>query len=202
MDTTLSNEDIVERIKAGDREFYGALAVQYRWQLKRLAQRFVRDPLDAEDAVQGAHVLALTHLHQYEGRSPFFQWMASITRNEALTSRRRNRFSAGWVELQDCYADPVPSPEQSAIGEDIQGIVDRALDRIPPSYATVFRLREVAGLSTAETGRRLGLTNSCVKSRLLRARSMLRNAIEPQFGRPETPAIPARTRSAYASGEF
>ncbi len=189
MSAALSNADIVERIREGDREFYGTLASQYRGQLKRLAQQFVSDPLDAEDAVQGAHVLALSHLDQYQGRSPFVQWMTSITRNAALTTRRRSRYLSD-VELQDCYADPVPSPEESAISQDIRRIVGQALDRIPLAYAVVFRLREVAGLSTAETGACLGLTRSCVKARLLRARTMLRNAIEPQLeGRRLRPSL-------------
>ena len=108
--------------------------------------------------------------------------MASITINQVRTGYRRERLSAECEELQDCYSDPTPSPEQSAIAKDFQRIVNRALDRIPPAYSMVFRMREMADLSTAETSRRLGLTDGCVKSRLLRARSMLRNAVKMQLG--------------------
>jgi RNA polymerase sigma-70 factor, ECF subfamily len=182
MSTTPSDEDVVQRIRAGDRESYGLLAIRHQQTLERIAQKFARDPSDAEDAVQGAHLLAFSRFDQYEGRSPYVQWMASITVNQVRTGYRRDRFSAECEELQDCYSDPTPSPEQSAIAKDFQRLVNCALDRIPPAYSMVFRMREMADLSTAETSRRLGLTNGCVKSRLLRARSMLRNAIKTQLG--------------------
>jgi RNA polymerase sigma-70 factor, ECF subfamily len=177
-----SDEDVICRIRAGDRESYGLLAVRHAQRLNRLAKKLVRDPADAEDAVQNAHLLALAHFDQYQGRSPYVRWMVSITVNAVRTGFRRNKAWAGCEELQDCYAAATPSPEQAAIDHETRRLVDLALDRIPPAYSTVFRMRELADLSVAETGRRLGLSNACVKSRLLRARSMLRDAIETQLG--------------------
>lgn len=182
MSTTLSDEEVVQRVRAGDRESYGLLATRHRQRLLRFAQRFVRHPSDAEDAVQGAHLLALSHFDQYEGRSAYVQWMTAITINEVCTGYRRNRVSARSEEMRDCHAAPTPNPEQLAIDKDVQRIVNCAIDRIPPAYGLVFRMRELAELSTAETSRRLGLTDACVKSRLLRARSMLRRAIGTQLG--------------------
>jgi RNA polymerase sigma-70 factor (ECF subfamily) len=182
MSATLSDEDVVERIRAGDRESYGLLAMRHHQRLERLAQRFVRDPADAEDAVQGAHLLAFSRFDQYQGRAPYVQWMASITVNQVRAGYRQNRLSAASEELQDCHSDPRPSPEQSVMDQELQGILKCALEGIPPAYSLVFRLREVSNLSTAETSRRLGLSNACVKSRLLRARSMLRRRIETQLG--------------------
>jgi RNA polymerase sigma-70 factor (ECF subfamily) len=182
MTTTLTDEQVVQRVRAGDTESYELLASRHHQRLNRLARRFARDASDAEDAVQGAHLLALKHFEQFQGRSTYVQWMASITINEVRTGYRRNKISANVEELQDCYPASTPSPEQLAIGGDIQRIVDNALDNIPPAYSEVFRMRELADLSTAETGRRLGLTDACVKSRMHRARSMLRRAIGEQLG--------------------
>ncbi len=183
MNTTLSDEEVVQRVKAGDRESYGLLAARHHQRLHRLAQRFAHDPSDAEDAVQGAHLLALRHFDQYQGRSAYVQWMASITINEVRSSYRRNKVAASSEELRDSCAAPAPDPEQAAIGVDIRRIVRSALDNIPAAYSQVFEMREMADLSTAETSRRLGLTDACVKTRLHRARWMLRRAIEPHLGK-------------------
>ena len=177
MSTTVSDEEAVERARSGDRESYGLLAMRHQRRLERVALGLLRDPADAEDAVQGAHLLALQHFDQYEGRSPYVHWMTTITLNEARTGYRRNRIGASSEELQDRFAAPAPNPEQAAIGKDLRRIVGRALDRIPPEYSTVFRMREMAELSTAETGRCLGLTEACVKSRLHRARALLRRLV-------------------------
>ncbi len=185
MTTTLTDEEVIQCVRAGDTESYQILASRHQQRLNRIARRFARNESDAEDAVQGAHLLALKHFHQFEGRSTYVQWMASITINEVRTGYRRNRISGNVEELQDCYPAPSPSPEQLAIGGDIQRIVDDALDRIPAAYSTVFRMRELAAMSTAETGRRLGLSEACVKSRMHRARSMLRRSIGDQLASRE-----------------
>lgn len=176
-----SDEEAVEQVKAGDRDSYGVLAMRYQPRLRRLAQAFMRHSADVEDAVQAAHLQAWQHIDQYEGRSPYVHWMTTITINEVRTAYRRNRVGVAAEELEDHYTAPGPNPEQAAIGKEIVRVVESALDRIPPAYSSVFRMREMADLSTAETGRSLGLSEACVKSRLLRARSMLRRVIEMEL---------------------
>ncbi len=201
MCTTMSDEEAVQRVRAGDWDSYGVLASRHRQRLHRLAQRFVRDPSDAEDAVQNAHLLALTHFDQYEERSAYVHWMTSITVNQLRTSYRRDRASAR-CELRDCHAAPTPSPEQLAIDNDIQRIVNCALERIPSEYSSVFRMRELAGFSTAETSHRLGITDACVKVRLFRARSMLRREIGTQLGRRAVRQSPREPVTFPASGGY
>lgn len=177
----LSDEEAVERVKAGDRDSYAVLADRYRLRLHRLARGFVRQSADVEDAVQAAHLQAWQHFHQYEGRSPYVHWMTTITINEVRTAYRRNRVGAAAEELEDRHKAPDPNPEQAAIGKDLVRVVENALARIPQAYSSVFRMREMAELSTAETGQSLGLSEACVKSRLLRARSMLRRVVETEL---------------------
>ena len=85
------------------------------------------------------------------------------------------------VELGEEQIDSICSsmrdPEQQAIDRDFDGILTVALEGLPPAYSEVFRLREMETLSTAETGERLGLTEGCVKTRLVRARGLLRRRI-------------------------
>jgi RNA polymerase sigma-70 factor (ECF subfamily) len=154
--------------------------------LHRLAQKFLRSETDAEDAVQGAHLQALKNIGQYEGRSSYFTWMSSITINEALSQMRRRK---GVVELgeeqMDSLRSPMPNPEQQAIDQDFDGILTGALESLPSAYSEVFRLREMETLSTAETGERLGLTEGCVKTRLVRARGLLRRRLTRTLGSTE-----------------
>lgn len=177
MSTELSDEELIDRIRAGDRESYGILATRHKQKLHRVAQRFVRNSSEAEDVVQSAHVLALRHFDQYQGPSAYCQWMASITINEIRTRYRRNRLPVSCLEAAQATPARTPSPEQTASYREIRQMVDEALHRMKPAYRHVFRMRALADFSTAETGRNLGISEACVKTRLRRARVMLQDVI-------------------------
>ena len=190
MNDLISDQEAVGRARAGDLASYEVLASRYQQRLQRVALRFLRNEADAEDAVQRAHLLALKHLDQYAGRSSFFGWMSSITANEALTHLRRNRGGAMAGDgAFEHMASPERDPEQQAIDQDINVIVSSALESLPDAYRTVFRLREMESLSTAETGEHLGLTEACVKTRLLRARTLLRKRLSQKLGHADLPGL-------------
>ena len=174
----LSDEEAVGRAKDGDSTSYGILAARYQKRLQRVAQRVLRNEADAEDAVQDAHLLALKHLGAFAGRSTFYCWMTSITINEALTQIRRRK---GVVAAGDDHLDVTPSPtrnpEQQAIDSNFGDVLSAAVGRLPEPYRAVFQLRELEHLSTTETGERLGLTPACVKTRLLRAKALMRKSL-------------------------
>jgi RNA polymerase sigma-70 factor (ECF subfamily) len=178
MSAAITDEEAIGRVRGGETASYEVLATRYHRRLYLLAQKFLRSQADAEDAVQGAHLLALRHFDQYEGRSSYLTWMSSITVNEALSQMRRKK---GVVETGEeqigSIRSPMRNPEQQAIDRDFDGILRAALKRLPPAYGEVFRLREMETLSTAETGERLGLTEACVKTRLVRAKGLLRKRI-------------------------
>lgn len=182
MKAAITDEEAIGRVRMGETSSYEILAVRYHRRLHRLAQKFLRSDADAEDAVQGAHLLALRNIDQYAGRSSYLTWMSSITINEALGQMRRKK---GDVELDEQQIDsirsPMPDPEQQAIDQDFDGILTVALDSLPRAYSEVLRLREMETLSTAETGERLGLTEGCVKTRLVRARGLLRRRLKRTF---------------------
>lgn len=198
MNTELSDEELIDRIRAGDRECYGVLATRHKQKLHRLAQRFLRNSSDAEDAVQSAHVLALRHFDQYQGPSAYCQWMASITVNEIRMHYRRNRLPILCLEAMQATPARTPSPEEITSYLEIRRIVDAALHQMKPAYRRVFRMRALADLSTAETGRKLGISEACVKTRLRRARLMLQDIIEAP--RSRTTWIPKDAQPQRSAG--
>ncbi len=124
----------VARVKSGDSTFYEVLAEH----LQRLAQKYLRNEADAEDAVQDAHLLAFTRIHQDAERSSFLKWISAITVNQALMRLRKSR--ASFVPLEgdfDLFASPVRDPEQQAISQNVGDRVEDALapaiQRAPPS---------------------------------------------------------------------
>jgi RNA polymerase sigma-70 factor, ECF subfamily len=184
MNDAISDDELIRRVKSGDTGAYGVLALRHHRRLRLLAQRFVRTEDEAEDAVQGAHVLALRHIHQYSGQSSYVSWMGAITVNECFTQiRKRKTGSACGEEEIETVRSSARDPEGQAIDNNFRGILRGALANLPAAYSVVFRLREVESLSTAETSERLGLSEGCVKTRLLRARLMLRQTLAPALGR-------------------
>jgi RNA polymerase sigma-70 factor (ECF subfamily) len=186
MNAAITDEEAIGRVRRGETSSYEVLATRYHRRLHRLAQKFLHSDADAEDAVQGAHLQALKNIDRYEGRSSYLTWMSSITINEALGQMRRRKGIVEVGEEQiDSVRSPMRDPEQQAIDKDFDGILTGALESLPQAYSEVFRLREMETLSTAETGERLGLTEGCVKTRLVRARGLLRRRLTRTLGSTE-----------------
>src|ERR1039457_5973914 len=102
METAITDEEAIGRVRSGETSSYEVLAMRYHRRLHRLAQKFLRSEADAEDAVQGAHLLALRNIDQYAGRSSYLTWMSSITINEALSQMRRKK---GIIEAGEEHLD-------------------------------------------------------------------------------------------------
>jgi len=196
----IRDDEAIRRIRSGDTGSYEVLAARYHRPLHRVAFRLLRNGADAEDAVQGAHLLALTHIDQYEGRSKYLSWMISILLNQARAQMRKG---SRLVNIGDSYLECLPSsarsPEQQAVDQDLEHILERAVETLPSAYQPAFRLREIEDLTTAETGRRLGLTNECVKSRLFRARNRLRKRLRQALKGPEQPRLSAGSATPLPS---
>jgi RNA polymerase sigma-70 factor, ECF subfamily len=184
MNEAITDEEAIARIRGGDIASYEILASRHQRRLHTLARQFLDSEADVEDAVQGAHLAALTHFHQYAGRSSFLGWMSAITRNEAFLRRRRARRVVAIAEEHlDSLPSPLRDPERQAIDRDPDCLLSCALASLPSAYQTVFRLREIEHVSTVEAGKRLGLTGACVKSRLHRARMLVRGSLADKLRR-------------------
>jgi RNA polymerase sigma-70 factor (ECF subfamily) len=187
---SLSDADLVARTLAGDGRFFEALMRRHNRRLYRAARAIVQDESEAEDVLQQAYLNAFKHLDQFEARSQVSTWLTRIVINEARARRRAHdplppkQFDAANEPqaAMDAAVSRLPSPEHQAYAGELQRLLEDAVDRLPESYRVVFMLRDVEGLTTAECGLVLDLGDDVVKTRLHRARGMLRRHVTERCG--------------------
>ena len=185
---SLTDEEVVRRVLAGDTALFEVLMRRYNQRLFRAARGIVRDDSEAEDAIQQAYVNAYFHLDQFEDRARFSTWLTRIAIHEALARARRGQAgSAAGIGAADAQAADrchtgAPTPEHQAFASELGRLLEAALDALPETYRVVFLLREIEGLSTAETGACLDIAEDTVKTRLYRARALLRRELSARAG--------------------
>ncbi|MFO0842560.1 MAG: sigma-70 family RNA polymerase sigma factor [Gemmataceae bacterium] len=159
------------------------------------ARRMVHSDVDAEDVTQDVLLQVVRKLPSFRGDAAFPTWLHRVTVNTALTHRRRqaSRQQHSLVGSFDATDEApqdggrrVDAPDDQALDRERRQLIDRAIDELPPEYRAVFVLADVEGLPNAEIGQRLGLSLPAVKSRLHRARGMMRQALAPHFAEPRT----------------
>ncbi len=186
---------LVRAAKSGDMGAFEELVKRYDRNVFRIAQHITQNREDAEDVVQDAFLKAYGNLNQFQEQSKFYTWLVRIAVNEALMKLRRRR-PERMVSLDEDVktdedsiprevADWSPNPEQQYNQAELKQILSKTINGLPPSFRTVFVLRDVEGLSTEETAEALNLSIPAVKSRLLRARLQLRERLSKYFKRRE-----------------
>jgi RNA polymerase sigma-70 factor (ECF subfamily) len=196
----LADEEVVARVLAGDGALFEVLMRRYNQRLYRTARAIVRDEAEAEDVMQETYTRAYAALGQFEGRAQWSTWLTRIAVNESLARVRRggrfvSREAVGEEDLgdgRDTEQSPMnderqaslrrTGPEAMASARELGGFLERAIDELPDTYRTVFVLREVEELSTAETAACLDITEELVKVRLHRARNELRRLLDERLG--------------------
>ena len=184
---------LVHAAKAGDMSAFEELVRRYDRNVFRIAQHITQNREDAEDVVQDAFLKAYQNLPRFQEQSKFYTWLVRIAVNEALMKLRKRR-PERFVSLDEDVkteddslprevADWSPNPEQLYNQEELRDILSRTIQGLPPTFRTVFVLRDVEGLSTEETAEALELSVPAVKSRLLRARLQLRERLNRYFQR-------------------
>jgi RNA polymerase sigma-70 factor (ECF subfamily) len=186
---------IVRRARQGDFGAFEALVAAHERRIYGLALRIVGRRHDAEEVVQQTFLSVIEHLKDFREEAQFSTWLTRIATNHALAllRKRSRRRTVPLAEdgSQEGYDDlPHPqfiaqwreTPEQIASRRETRRILDEALGQLDEKYRLVFVLRDVEGLSTAETAEALGITEANVKVRLLRARLMLREQLTRRFG--------------------
>jgi RNA polymerase sigma-70 factor (ECF subfamily) len=180
--------EIVARVLEGDLPRFEVLMRRHNQRLFRAARAVLRDDAEAEDVLQQAYLQAYAHLRQWDGRAQFSTWLTRIALHEALHRARRRRLRPQVALPGDeapavkALEEPRPDPEAAAHASGVRTLLEAAIDALPRHYRSVFVLREVEELSTRETADCLELNEDVVKTRLRRARAMLREELLQRAG--------------------
>ena len=182
----LSDEQIVAQVLNGQTALFEVLMRRHNERIYRAARSIVRDDREAEDVMQQAYVNAYSHLRQFDRRAKFSTWLTRIAVNEALARvRKQGRYEpfdeesvAGDMMMSRQQADP----ERQAFARELGTLLESAVDALPDGARETFVLREIEGLSTAETAECLGVSEDVIKTRLSRARASLRRDLFERAG--------------------
>ena len=159
--------------------------------LFRTAWSILKNRAEAEDALQSSYAKALGAIGSFEGRSALTTWLTRITINEALgrrraQERRLRHLEAEGVQVLETYREQMakgshaPSPEAEAAREELRLILEQAIGALPENFRTVFVLHEIEGVSVEEAAQVLEIPTGTVKTRLMRARRKLQQALAPE----------------------
>jgi RNA polymerase sigma-70 factor (ECF subfamily) len=189
--TEAAVDDLVARARDRDEAAIRAIIKANNRRLYRLARGILRNDSEAEDVVQETYVRAFTHLDSFRGDSTLATWLARIAMNEALGRLRSQRPSVEWTSLPQGTIEaqviqfPLAAsidPEKTMAQREIQHVVEHAIDELPEPFRLVFITRVVEGMNVEETAEILDLKPETVKTRLHRARTMLRENVERKIG--------------------
>jgi RNA polymerase sigma-70 factor (ECF subfamily) len=186
-----SDEQLVGDARRGDEEATRALIGRNNRRLFRIARSIVGNDEEAEDVVQETYVRAFTRLDGFRGQSRFSTWLTRIALNEAMGRMRRRRPMTG-LDLLDSLPETAsvirfphslaPEAADAALGRSqVRELLELTIDSLPGAFRTVFILRVIEEMSTEETAESLSLRPETVKTRLHRARRLLRSAIENEL---------------------
>lgn len=176
----LTDEEVVARVRAGDTHLFEVLIRRYNQRLYRTVRAILQNDADAEDAVQQTYLNAYRHLAQFAGRAMFSTWLTRIAVYEALSRQRRARdrpLASGDDEQVEHAVSAAPDPERHTYAGELATLLESALAKLPHGYRSVFMLREIDGLNTAETAQQLRVSEGTVKTRLHRARDLLQRQL-------------------------
>ena len=180
-----SDDEIVRRIVDGDAALFELLMRRHNQKIYRAVRAILRTDDGAEDVMQQAYLNAYQHLEQFAGDAKFSTWLTRIAVNEALGRKRKGEREVGEGEesvMISLVESSTPDPEQQANASELRTLLEREVTALPSSFRIVVVMRDVEGLSTAETAEVLGISEDLVKQRLHRGRTMLRDNLVRRAG--------------------
>ena len=196
----LGDEDLVRMARARDEAAVRAITKRYNRRLFRIARSILRNDAEAEDVVQETYVRAFTGLDMFRGDAAFGTWITRIAMNEALGRLRRRRPTVDWETYgtnrneAEIINFPISAsgsdPEKAMAQSEIRTVLEHAIDELPDAFRSVFVARIVEGMSVDETADLFGLQPETVKTRLHRARVLLRAELDKQHGPALTSSFP------------
>lgn len=190
---SLEDGALAQRIAARDAEAVRLVTRRNNQRLFRAAWSILGNRAEAEDSVQSAYLRAFAAIESFEARSSLSTWLTRIVINEALgrkraATRRRRHFDRNSVAVLDDYREKLmrgstsgTSPDGELMRSQIRKRLEQAIAQLPSDFRLVFVLREIEGLSVEETADSLGIVPATVKTRNLRARRRLQQALAPEL---------------------
>jgi RNA polymerase sigma-70 factor, ECF subfamily len=184
----LTDVEVIGRVRDGDTALFEVLMRRYNQRLYRIARAIVKDEVEAEDVMQQAYLNAYLHLDQFAEKASFSTWLIKIAIYEALARSRRRGGAERRSALESDedtvtdIKDRAPDPEHQAFATELRSLLESAVDSLPEPHRLVFTLRHIEGLSTAETAESLGISEDNVKTRVHRARALLRDDLFARTG--------------------
>jgi RNA polymerase sigma-70 factor, ECF subfamily len=186
-----TDQQLVQRVQAGDKTAFNLLVLKYQHRVLKLVSRFVSDAAEAEDVAQEAFLKAYRALASFRGDSAFYTWLYRIainTAKNALVSNRRRPVDFD-LDLQDpeqydrqARLKDGDTPEGVLLTEEIREVVERAMEQLPEDLRTAIVLRELEGLSYEEIAEAMDCPVGTVRSRIFRAREAIERKLKPLLG--------------------
>ena len=187
--------DLVHATREGDMSAFEQLVLRYDRKLFRIAQNITHNREDSEDAVQESFLKAFQCLDRFREQAQFSTWIYRIVVNVCLMKLRK-RNSSKEVALEEGeevvpldVADWAPNPEELCQTSELRSILTKGLQRLSPLFRAVFVLRDIEGLSMAETAEIVGVSTAAAKARLFRARARLRQFLASYFSSEKNPGF-------------
>lgn len=192
----LDDDELVFLVRQGNAFAFRIILKRNNQRLYRLARSLLKDEFEAEDAMQETYLRAFANLSDFRGDSGISTWLTRIMLNETLGRLRRRRTMIDLDSLHTSTQGPddqarlVPSPlapsaeidpERAAAQGEVRRLLEQAIDALPESFRAVFVMRTIEQMSVDETAAFLGLRKETVKTRLHRAKRLLRKALDPQL---------------------
>ena len=192
----LSDEQVIERVLAGETALYEVVMRRYNTRLYRVARAILKNDAEAEDVMQDAYVRAFQHLDQFAGRAKFSTWLTRIAVHEALARVHKAKRFEAWDDMNESKQDRIgaaqtrSNPESVAASGELSRLLEEAIEKLPENYRTVVMMRDVEEMSTSETAECLSITEDNVKIRLHRAHGVLRKELHAKAKISTTEAFP------------
>ena len=187
----LSDDQLLSQAKSEDQQAFSALCMRYKEMLKQRIFRIVRHSEDTEDVLQDTFLNAYRHLHAFRGSCKFSTWLIRIGINASLMLLRKRKGLSeiasdeitddGLVFVAWQFRDPGPDPEQNYITAQAVLTLRKAIQRLPPGPRSVMDLYYRQECRLKEVAAMLGITEAAAKSRIMRARRMLRCSLKKVF---------------------
>ena len=182
-ETTVDDAELARRIAGHDEAAFECVMRRNNAALYRVARAILKNEADAEDVLQEAYLAAYRHMGEFRAEAKLSTWLTRIVVNQALARRRSRDRAATVVPFSEPEEldDEDSSPEQSTTRAEFRRLLERKIEALPLAFRTVYVLRDIDELSGAETAECLSITEATVRSRLFRARGLLRESLSREL---------------------